>query len=667
MGYRICRNCDAMCGVLDEHHADSKDPISGGYICEHAHLEEINRIVTCWRGQKHLKKHREISYEEGIQDIATLIQKDTKYTKEGSGIGIYISSELSRSSTDLLSALCFALVHNTKHIYSDIGLHLEAMLRATEHMYGSPIPLLSDLRRSHYSILLGANPNRLHWGAHQLGQSHLPWLKHIKKQRNSKIITVHSETWDDLDSDLHISIYPGTEAFFLLGLVLVSIERGWIDRQYLRDHTSNFDQIHVLLQDWSLERCATICGIDKAEISGVALKFSRSAMSVAHPGAGVFEGANGLLAAWSYMALHMISANALRPGGIYENEGGLDIQPFLSTLLSDGSPMVHQKHLQWMQSDVEHVFASIRDQNISTLILTGDLPLHVTTQEHRKQLRQVENLIVLARQESWLTDMADYVIPISHPWENEDRMLHNNISLPMRALPKTEALRDMPKNCRRVSDIVSDISKKIYTKPVLHSLKTMFQDSPFGRHLRTLGFLSLQKSMEENIEWLMELILEHPPENKSSLAYRDESNRALWRPQHDRLDFAPAFLHKALQNVCIPKTNAEFPYLLQTEFPVQRYKPVDDIIVRIHPKTFRNIQSAQIDATKTPDVILGRLQTQIGEVNCEIVVDANIKENTVLSNHNTSIFEILYDKTAYKNLPISGSCCQLSIVPSSNR
>ena len=296
MGYRICRNCDALCGVLDENRADPKDPISGGYICEHAHVEEIDRIVTHRKGVKKLKKDVEISSTESIQDISTLIQKHTQYNKEGSDIGVYISSEISRSSVDFLSVLCFALIHNTKYIYSDIGLHLEAMLTASEYMYGSPVPLLSDLRRSHYSILLGENPNQLHWGSHQLGQSHLAWLKHIKKQRNSKIITVHSEKWNDLESDLHISIYPGTEAFFLLGLVLVSIERGWIDKQYLRDHTSHFDDIILILEDWSLERCANICGVDKAEISGVALKFSRSAMSVAHPGAGVLEGDPGLIA-----------------------------------------------------------------------------------------------------------------------------------------------------------------------------------------------------------------------------------------------------------------------------------------------------------------------------------------------------------------------------------
>ena len=63
MGYRICRNCDAMCGVLDEYHADSNDPISGGFICKQAAFEEINRILAIEGFPK------EVSYEGCLQDV----------------------------------------------------------------------------------------------------------------------------------------------------------------------------------------------------------------------------------------------------------------------------------------------------------------------------------------------------------------------------------------------------------------------------------------------------------------------------------------------------------------------------------------------------------------------------------------------------------------------
>ena len=88
MGYRICRSCDAMCGVIDEYHADSNDPISGGFICEQAAFEEINRISSCRQGSP----AKEISYEACLQDVVSVIQKNSKSKKEGGEIGIYISS-----------------------------------------------------------------------------------------------------------------------------------------------------------------------------------------------------------------------------------------------------------------------------------------------------------------------------------------------------------------------------------------------------------------------------------------------------------------------------------------------------------------------------------------------------------------------------------------------
>ena len=58
-----------MCGVLDEYHADSNDPISGGFICKQAAFEEINRISSCRKGSP----AKEVSYEGCLQDVVSVI------------------------------------------------------------------------------------------------------------------------------------------------------------------------------------------------------------------------------------------------------------------------------------------------------------------------------------------------------------------------------------------------------------------------------------------------------------------------------------------------------------------------------------------------------------------------------------------------------------------
>ena len=44
------------------------------------------------------------------------------------------------------------------------------------------------------------------------------------------------------------------------------------------------------------------------------------------------------LGAWAWLTLHALSANALRPGGIYESMGALDLLPLLVGLRTDNAP-----------------------------------------------------------------------------------------------------------------------------------------------------------------------------------------------------------------------------------------------------------------------------------------------------------------------------------------
>ena len=60
-------------------------------------------------------------------------------------------------------------------------------------------------------------------------------------------------------------------------------------------------------------------------------------MAVIHPGPGTFSGPQADLAAWAWMAIHMVTANALRPGGVFENQGAIDLQPLYVQLHSENA------------------------------------------------------------------------------------------------------------------------------------------------------------------------------------------------------------------------------------------------------------------------------------------------------------------------------------------
>ena len=87
----------------------------------------------------------------------------------------------------------------------------------------------------------------------------------------------------------------------------------------------------------------------------------------------------------------MLTANALRPGGIYENMGAFDLYPFLSTLTMKDAPTstaTNQK-LQLMQTPA----SAIPDSGVKTLIALGEIPASLRRPSMARALAEMELVV----------------------------------------------------------------------------------------------------------------------------------------------------------------------------------------------------------------------------------------------------------------------------------
>ena len=81
------------------------------------------------------------------------------------------------------------------------------------------------------------------------------------------------------------------------------------------------------------------------------------------------------------------------------------------------------------------------------------------------------------------------------------------------------------------------------------------------------------------------------------------------------------------------------------------------MIIKIHPNTYDELTRS---SSQTPQkIITGRLETCVASLNCEITIDKNVKEGTVISNHNAKIFEILYEKESTSQMLLRGMSCRI--------
>ncbi|MEL6349783.1 MAG: molybdopterin-dependent oxidoreductase, partial [Myxococcota bacterium] len=345
-----CRLCEGACGLQAEIDSsgqlaglqgDPSDPISGGFICETAH-----RSLSAMRHPDRIRQPMRrvdgvltpVDWETAIQEIGAQLRAIRGQTGPGS-LGMYLGDSLFWSSQDWVRSLAFGVGLGTAAVFSELCLGAGPAARITEMAIGYPTYLLPDVGRAHAILLLGGDQRAVGWGPLIAGAAHERAIQHSRKTKGTRVVVAdprRTPLADDMDQ--HLAVRPGTEPFLLLGMLSAIVQGGWHDHQFVDDYTHHFERLKEAVASWPVDRCAEICGVEKSILSGVALKFSRAAMGTILPGRSAFLNANASLGAWAWMALHGVTANLLRPGGLYEHRGLVDLQPLLSTIPTDAAP-----------------------------------------------------------------------------------------------------------------------------------------------------------------------------------------------------------------------------------------------------------------------------------------------------------------------------------------
>ena len=577
--------------------------------------EQKNRCVTP------LLKGQKSTWDE----VLNFLQKEIKQSQKKSQnhVGILLGDDTFRRGWDWLQSLMMACNLGSTSIFTSQCRYDAPKLLVTEWMMGHAAPLLSDLGRSHYILHLGSDPLNDHtdygdWGilqpeSHTASKSsYLKEIAHSRRTKGTKLVVANSQCGAFAkDADDFIAIRPGSETFLLLGMLQLIVNNGWYDKQFVEKYTTGLSEIQRYLKPYSVERCADICGISSATLSGLALKWSRSAMALIHPNRGTFSNENATLGAWAWFALHTVTANMLRPGGVYESTGAIDILPILALLRSDDAPksQSHGQSLLLMQNMASQLLDEIEAGNISTLIVTDDWK-YPQQDRFYQALKKLDCLVVITETQNPLCEFAHVVLPRSSAWEESDILLHRNSTFAQNSLPSTPAMQPVLGDSKSLAEIWIALGHKTNIPwrsewSVAHRI--------FARSLQKMD---LEKWIERTWDFLQEL-----PLSKDNFNTVGESNRAIWRPVDDKIQLAPSHLHDLFHNVSIPKyAQPEMlsgQWILQTSAYTTQEAPDTIPTVQIHP---------------TSGLIEGQeyqLSSQFGSILVKIALNDTLRQDAI--------------------------------------
>jgi anaerobic selenocysteine-containing dehydrogenase/formylmethanofuran dehydrogenase subunit D len=593
-----CRLCESRCGLIAQTDGqqiraflpDKTDPVSGGFMCE-TPQHSIGAIQAAERITEPMKRVNgtltPVDWKTANAEIGESL-RSVRASGGPAAIGLYLGDEVQRSTRTLVRSLAFGVGTGTPHIFSEQCLGAGPRLWAAEQLIGHPAPLLSDLGRAHYVLLLSGEQRDLGWGPMAPGMAHEAWIEHSRNTKGTKVIVADPRVTPFAESmDQHLQIRPGTEPYLMLGMLAAIVRGGWYDAQFIKDYTKNFDRLEQAIEPWSIEVVAEICGIDAPALSGVALKFSRAAMAVVHPARQSFQNEAGALGAWAWMALHAVTANVLRPGGLYENRGAFDLFPLMAQVPTEKAPKtsVGQHPLMWLQAPATALCKEIESGPVRALVTVngnplGTLPGANTT---RRALEKLDLLVCIGRTEDETAAKADWVLPAAHSWEQANLCLHDNVLLPFHGTIWSAPLVP-PRNLARPEEaILADLYQ---------SMRPGLRKSVWGRHLGLTAQIVARADLEQwehrAFSWSDGLDLEQTADDQRRIRLGD-TDRSTWRPstKDGLLDLLPTAIHSMVSGASGP-TNSGITLrtgqaLDRAPDAGHRAKTARTLTARIHP------------------------------------------------------------------------------------
>jgi ferredoxin-nitrate reductase len=115
-------------------------------------------------------------------------------------------------------------------------------------------------------------------------------------------------------ADVHLAPKPGTNLALLNGILRIVIEKGWIDSDFIRDHTVDFETLVTHTDPWTPEATERVTGVRAAQLEAAAEILGTTPTLVSTCLQGVYQSLQATASAVQVNNLHLIRGLIGKPG-----------------------------------------------------------------------------------------------------------------------------------------------------------------------------------------------------------------------------------------------------------------------------------------------------------------------------------------------------------------
>ncbi|MCL4147885.1 UNVERIFIED_CONTAM: hypothetical protein GTU68_052390, partial [Idotea baltica] len=260
------------------------------------------------RWNRSLPKQK-VSWDVAFQRAAAVFKSIIK--KHGpDSVGFYVSGQCLTEEYYIANKLTKGFL-GTNNIDTNSRLCMSSAVVGYKKSIGDDaVPIAyEDIELADCFLIAGANPA---W-CHPILFRRLE--NHKEKNPNVKVVVVDPrKTQTCAIADLHLQLIPGTDVVLYNAIAKRLIERGLIDKKFIKNHTDNYDVLKQKACKTSFSEAAKICGVSVNDIKKAAQYIGSSKAFISMWTMGLNQSVIGVDKNVSLINLSLLTGQIGKPG-----------------------------------------------------------------------------------------------------------------------------------------------------------------------------------------------------------------------------------------------------------------------------------------------------------------------------------------------------------------
>lgn len=424
-----CILCESNCGIevkVDDRHiarvrGDKAHPLSKGYTCEKAfrldHYQNARDRLTSPLRRRPDGTFEKISWETAINEIAQRLLEirdahgaDRMLYYGGGGQGNHLGGAHSIGWRNYLGMKWWSngLAQEKTGEY-----WVDGKLFGNQTCHTTP-----DFEKADVVVFVGKNV----WHSHGPPAARV-LLKEIARDPERKMVVIDPRRTETADlADIHLQVRPGTDAFLLMALLAIIVERGWVDSEFLDQRTTGFAAVLDVIKSVPVEEFAARSGVPLAQVEEVARLIGTADSVAIHEDLGIQQSIHSTLNSYLEKLLYLITGNFGVDGGIvlhtwiqsiYQNSPDGDDAP--------RTPVTGERVIGGLipVNAIASEISTDSPNSFKAMVVESTNPLisFAETNAARKSFESLDLLVVIDVAMTETARIANYVLPASSQFE----------------------------------------------------------------------------------------------------------------------------------------------------------------------------------------------------------------------------------------------------------